>query len=181
MTHKVAVIPARGASARIQRKNIRVFHGKPIMVYSIEAAKASELFKHIIVSTDDEEIFAIAKAHGAEAQLRPAHLCGEPDVGTQEVARYVLKTIDCDSACVIYPCAPLLTAEDLRYGYSWLSEAYPFAYIHGWYYFGQRKAFMDRVPLERGMPVEPPDRAIDIDVESDWLRAERMYAESACA
>ncbi|HPM13769.1 MAG TPA: pseudaminic acid cytidylyltransferase, partial [Bacteroidales bacterium] len=61
----IAIIPARGGSKRIPRKNIKPFHGKPIIAYSIEAALQSGLFTEVMVSTDDEEIAAIAKEHGA--------------------------------------------------------------------------------------------------------------------
>lgn len=62
----IALIPARGGSKRIPRKNIKPFAGKPILAHSILAAKASGLFEHVIVSTDDEEIASIAKEWGAE-------------------------------------------------------------------------------------------------------------------
>lgn len=82
---KVAVIPARGGSKRVLRKNIKDFCGKPMIAWSIEAAKASELFDHIIVSTDDTEIISIARQWGAEAPfIRPADLSNDY-VGTTEV------------------------------------------------------------------------------------------------
>ena len=62
---RLAVIPARGGSKRIPRKNIKAFHGKPIMAYSIEAARNSGLFDEVMVSTDDEEIALIAERYGA--------------------------------------------------------------------------------------------------------------------
>lgn len=71
----LAIIPARGGSKRIPRKNIRDFCGKPMIAWSIEAARASGLFEHIVVSTDDDEIAEVARAHGAEVPFRrPAEL-----------------------------------------------------------------------------------------------------------
>ena len=62
----IAIIPARGGSKRIPRKNIKSFHGKPLIAYSIEAAQKSDCFERIIVSTDDHEIAEVAKSYGAE-------------------------------------------------------------------------------------------------------------------
>ena len=74
----VAVIPARGGSKRIPKKNIRLFHGQPIIWWSIRVALASECFSRIIVSTDDNEIAEIAENAGAEAPFRrPKHLAGD--------------------------------------------------------------------------------------------------------
>ena len=72
---KIAVIPARGGSKRIPRKNIRNFCGKPIMAYSILAALESEIFDHVIVSTDDNEIASVAREWGAEVPfMRPVEI-----------------------------------------------------------------------------------------------------------
>ena len=70
----VAVIPARGGSKRVLRKNIRDFHGRPMLSWSIEAALASKCFGQVIVSTDDEEIMKIGEEYGAELIERPAYL-----------------------------------------------------------------------------------------------------------
>ena len=75
---RLAVIPARGGSKRIPRKNIKAFCGKPMIAYAIEAAKASDLFEHILVSSDDAEIQTIAAALGAEIPFtRPAELAND--------------------------------------------------------------------------------------------------------
>ena len=71
----IAIIPARGGSKRIPRKNVKDFYGKPMIAWSIEAAKASGCFDKIIVSTDDQEIADIARQFGAEIPfMRPAEL-----------------------------------------------------------------------------------------------------------
>ena len=86
----VAVIPARGGSKRIVRKNIRLFAGKPIIAYSIKAARDCGLFDRIIVSTDDDEIASVAREHGAEAPfVRPAEL-SDDHTGTNAVTAHAL-------------------------------------------------------------------------------------------
>ena len=81
----IAIIPARGGSKRIPRKNVKEFCGKPMIAWSIEAAKESKLFDHIIVSTDDNEIAEVAKRFGASVPfMRPAELSND-HAGTTEV------------------------------------------------------------------------------------------------
>ncbi len=112
---KIAVIPARGGSKRIPRKNIRTFHGRPMIVYAIKTAEESRLFDRIIVSTDDLEIEEVSLRCGAEVLKRPKLLSGDY-VTTAAVLEHALKKISCDLACCIYPCTPFLTAEDLEIG-----------------------------------------------------------------
>jgi len=122
MTGAIAVIPARGGSKRIPRKNIRDFLGKPILAYSIEAAKRSALFSQVIVSTDDEEIAEIARHFGAETPFpRPAELAND-HVGTNPVVRHVLLSLRAlgqrpEIACCIYATAPFVTADFLVEGH----------------------------------------------------------------
>ena len=117
----VAIIPARGRSKRIPRKNIKPFCGKPIISYPIEAAIASELFNKVIVSTDDKEITETAKKYGAEVPfIRPSELADDY-TGTDEVLLHSLSHIldDLDSfnyACCIYPATPLLKVSLLSEG-----------------------------------------------------------------
>lgn len=118
---KIAVIPARGGSKRIPRKNIKDFCGKPIIAWSIEAAKASGLFEHIIVSTDDAEIAAVATHYGAEVPfLRPAEL-SDDYVGTTAVVGHAThwslsQGWVVSGVCCIYATAPFVQAEDLKVG-----------------------------------------------------------------
>jgi len=75
MARAVAIIPARGGSVRIPRKNIKLFYGKPLIAYSIQTALESGLFEKVVVSTDDEKIAAVAQSYGAEVPfLRPKEL-----------------------------------------------------------------------------------------------------------
>jgi pseudaminic acid cytidylyltransferase len=118
MKVKVAIIPARGGSKRIPRKNIRKFNGKPIIAWSIIAAQESKLFDYIIVSTDDDEIKIIAEKYGAVVPfLRPINIAGD-HTPTAPVMAHAVKEIDrlyqeVEYACCIYPCSPSLLASDL--------------------------------------------------------------------
>ena len=123
----VAVIPARGGSKRIPRKNIKFFLGKPIIAYSIAAARESNLFDRVLVSTDDIEITEVAEHYGAEVPFsRPAELAGDY-TGTDEVFVHALEwLIDNDKtydyACCVYPTAPLLKVNYLQKGLELLKE-----------------------------------------------------------
>jgi len=85
----LCIIPARGGSKRIPKKNIKEFCGKPLIAYSIEVAKKSNLFDKIVVSTDSKEIAEVAKKYGAEVQMRPDELANDY-VGLDKVIEYVL-------------------------------------------------------------------------------------------
>ncbi len=117
----IAIIPARGGSKRIPRKNIKDFHGKPIIAYSIETAKQSGCFDRIIVSTDDKEIAAVAETYGAEVPfIRPAKI-SDDHATTMDVIQHSIKYFTEQSykpalVCCIYPTAPFLLPEHLRQG-----------------------------------------------------------------
>ena len=116
---KIAIIPARGGSKRIPRKNIRQFAGLPMIAHSINCAKASGVFERIVVSTDDEEIAAIAREHGAEVPfLRPAAL-SDDYAGTTEVIAHAITALQDGGAhpaavCCLYATAPFARPEDIR-------------------------------------------------------------------
>ncbi|MDD2467321.1 MAG: pseudaminic acid cytidylyltransferase [Desulfobulbus sp.] len=118
----VAIIPARGGSKRIPRKNIRQFAGKPIIAYSILAAAKTGLFDRIIVSTDDEEIAEVAKSFGAEIPfLRPKSLADD-FTGTNAVVKHAIQWFmeqgePVEYACCIYATAPFVEARYLQEGY----------------------------------------------------------------
>lgn len=117
----LCVIPARGGSKRIPRKNIRDFAGKPMIAWSIETALASNCFKRVIVSTDDEDIAAVAEAYGAEAPFRrPDELAGD-HIGTVPVVAHAIEWLydqgeRHEAVCCIYATAPFVQIEDLRAG-----------------------------------------------------------------
>jgi N-acylneuraminate cytidylyltransferase len=124
---KIAVIPARGGSKRIPRKNIKDFCGKPMIAWSIEAAKASGLFDRIIVSTDDAEIAEVAKQWGAEVPfMRPDELSSDY-AGTTEVIAHATQWaldqgLDVDAVCCIYATAPFVQTDDLKRGWKALAS-----------------------------------------------------------
>ena len=124
---RVAIIPARGGSKRIPRKNVKAFCGKPMIAWSIEAAKASGCFDQIIVSTDDEEIANVARGWGAAAPfMRPAEL-SDDFAGTMPVMRHAVEWLnqndaEVEYACCIYATAPFVSAEDLKQGFQLIKD-----------------------------------------------------------
>jgi pseudaminic acid cytidylyltransferase len=124
----IAIIPARGGSKRIPRKNIKEFCGKPMIAYAITAAKESGLFEHIVVSTDDEEIAKIARIWGAETPfVRPTELAddftGTNDVVAHGIEYFLQQRIQVKQVCCIYATAPFVTAENLRKGFELLKRS----------------------------------------------------------
>lgn len=111
----ICIIPARGGSKRIPRKNLKDFLGKPIIAYSIENAKKSKIFSKIYVSSDDEEILQMAKELGVLPLKRPKSLSGD-FVGTREVIIHCIKGLNLKEewVCCLYATAPLLKAARLQ-------------------------------------------------------------------
>lgn len=106
----IAIIPARGGSKRIPRKNIKNFHGKPLIAYSIEAARKSNCFDRIIVSTDDLEIAEIAKSYGAEVPfLRPEEIADD-FATTLDVMKHAVSWCQENEMCVVNVCCIYATA-----------------------------------------------------------------------
>jgi len=123
----VAIIPARGGSKRIPRKNLKPFDGVPMIVRSIKTALDSGLFAQVVVSTDDEEIADLARANGAQVPfMRPATLADD-FTGTAAVIVHALEELhrqgcDFDFACCIYATAPLLQTRFLQQGLQQLEQ-----------------------------------------------------------
>lgn len=122
----ICLIPARGGSKRIPRKNIIDFHGKPLIAYTIEAAVKSGLFgEHIYVSSDSEEILQVAASYGAKAIRRPADISG--DEATLESATiHLLNEVSSDNfenLCLMMANCPLRTAEDVAGSYKQFVES----------------------------------------------------------
>lgn len=196
----VAIIPARGGSQRIPRKNIRPFFGKPIIAYSIEVAGAasnqdgSALFSDVWVSTDDEEIAAVARTYGARVVARSQGV-ERDEVGTQMVMVDALAGIQKmtgtlpDAACCIYATCPMLTNADLERGalalYGWRCKyamavsCCPSLRDAGYFYWGHTQHFMNMDPLVSAatavVPI-PCERWADINTEDDWIDAGVKYA-----
>lgn len=121
----IAIIPARGGSKRIPRKNIKAFLGKPIIAYSIEAALNSGLFDEVMVSTEDYEIADVAKQYGANvpfmrSQENADDYTGPGDVVYEVIQNYKNMNTEFDIGCCIYPTAPLLRPKRLEEGFNLL-------------------------------------------------------------
>jgi N-acylneuraminate cytidylyltransferase len=119
----VAIIPARGGSKRIPRKNLKPFDGVPMIVRSIRTALDCGLFDQVVVSTDDQEIADVARAHGAQVPfVRPVELADD-FTGTAAVIVHALSQLPIfDYVCCIYATAPLLQAKYLRQGHELLVQ-----------------------------------------------------------
>lgn len=114
---RLALIPARGGSKRIPRKNVKPFAGRPMLAYAIAAAQAAGVFDRIVVSTDDDEIADVARACGAEVPFRRPAALADDHAGTVPVVAHALDVLnwpDGQAVCCIYPGVPLLKASDLR-------------------------------------------------------------------
>ena len=124
----LCIIPARGGSKRIPHKNIKEFLGKPIIAYSIEAALKSGLFNEVMVSTDDEQIAAIAKQYGASVPFMRSAETANDFATTRDVLNEVLNEYRkrgqvFEGMCCIYATAPLIAAEDLQAAHELLSSS----------------------------------------------------------
>jgi pseudaminic acid cytidylyltransferase len=131
----VAVIPARGGSKRIPRKNIKEFCGRPMIAWSVEIARSSGLFDHVLLSTEDSEIADVARQYGAEVLFtRPAELADD-HAGTTEVVGHATRWVvekgwPVTAVCCLYATAPLVQKDDLRRGLTMLESgdwAYAFS------------------------------------------------------
>lgn len=125
---RIAIIPARGGSKRIPRKNIKIFCGKPMIAWSIEAALRSNCFDRVIVSTDDTEIAQIARDYGAQVPfIRPATLADDR-TGTSPVVAHAIQWLEqqdelVEHVCCIYATAPFLDEVDLQNGWNQLRDS----------------------------------------------------------
>lgn len=125
---RLAVIPARGGSKRIPRKNIKAFHGKPMISYAIAAAIASDSFDLVLVSTDDEEIAQIAREYGAAVPfMRPPELADD-HTGTIPVIAHAIDWVNrnvgiVEFTCCLYATAPFVQAADLKRGLQLLQSS----------------------------------------------------------
>lgn len=153
---RLAVIPARGGSKRIPRKNVRPFHGKPIIAYSIETALDSGLFDRVIVSTDDDEIAAVAQGYGAETPFRRPAVLSDDHAGTNAVARHAVGWFGqagqlVDEVCCLYATAPFVTPHDLRAARALLGKDLDFVFAATRFRFPVQRALVRNA---RGL-VEP--------------------------
>jgi N-acylneuraminate cytidylyltransferase len=178
---RLAVIPARGGSKRIPRKNIKVFCGLPMIAWSIRAAIQSQCFDRIIVSTDDAEIAQIAKAHGAEVPfIRPENLADDYTSTIPVIAHAIdwqsKNGFSATEVCCIYATAPFIQANDLRRGLETLRSldvSYAFA-VTSYAYPIQRAL---RISAGQRIEMFHPDHlsSRSQDLEEAWHDAGQFY------
>jgi len=123
----IAIIPARGGSKRIPKKNIKLFLGKPAVAYAIEAALHTKLFDEVMVSTDDAEIAEIARQYGAKVPFLRSEVTSNDFATTADVLLEVLESYkklgkDFNYVCCIYPTAVFVTAEKLQTAFNLLIQ-----------------------------------------------------------
>ena len=125
--NNICIIPARGGSKRIPRKNIKDFLGKPIIAYSIETALESGLFDEVMVSTDDEEIAEVAQKYGAKVPFMRSKKSADDFATTYDVIEETIKKYSSEGknfefTCCLYPCAPFVKKEDLSKAFELLKH-----------------------------------------------------------
>jgi pseudaminic acid cytidylyltransferase len=178
---KLAVIPARGGSKRIPRKNIKPFCGKPMIAWSIEAALQSACFDQVIVSTDDAEIAEVARRHGAAVPfIRPAELADD-HTGTIPVIRHAIEWANADGepverACCLYATAPFVTADDIRRGLAILTDTgCDYAFSVTSYAFPIQRAI--RITAQQRVEMFHPEQfnTRSQDLEEAWHDAGQFY------
>lgn len=178
---RLAIIPARGGSKRIPRKNIRLFGGQPIISWSISAALQSGCFDRIIVSTDDPEISEIAKAYGAEVPfVRPPEL-SDDYIGTIPVIAHAIAWQNANGelvteACCIYATAPFIRAEDLQCGWRAIQEyGVKYAFSVTSYPFPIQRAL--KITTTKRVAMFQPEHFItrSQDLEEAWHDAAQFY------
>lgn len=195
----VAVIPARGGSKRIPRKNIRSFAGKPMIAWPIEAALQSCCFDQVIVSTDDAEIADIARASGAKVPFMRPETLSDDHTGTTPVIRnaiewFVAQGIVPEQVCCIYATAPFVRPEDIRKGLEVLnSEGCEFAFSVTSYAFPIQRALRltEQGRVEMFQPEHFNTRSQDLEEayhdagqfywgqSSAWLAGKPIFSPSA--
>jgi N-acylneuraminate cytidylyltransferase len=178
---RIAVIPARGGSKRIPRKNIKPFCGQPMIAWTIQAAQESGCFDRIIVSTDDEEIAAVSQSFGAEIPfIRPANLSndytGTVPVMSHAVQWHLDNGVEPSEVCCVYATAPFVQGVDLERGLSVLQETESeYAFSVTSYSFPIQRAI--RITQESRIEMFYPEHlnTRSQDLEEAWHDAGQFY------
>ena len=193
---KLAVIPARGGSKRIPRKNIKNFSGKPMIAWSIDAAISSGLFDEIIVSTDDDEIAETALQCGAKVPfIRPKEIADDYTGTTPVIAHATQWAInqgyELEAVCCIYATAPFIQIDDLKYGWDILhSGNWDYSFTATEYAAPIFRSFKQRSEggVEMFFPEEFDSRSQDLPIAfhdagqfywgrpSSWLEEKRIFS-----
>lgn len=164
----LAIITARGGSKRIPGKNIKEFCGKPILLFSIEAAINSKLFDEVMVSTDDERIAELAKEAGATVPFMRSNEASNDYASTDDVIREVLNAYGeqgeyFDTFCCIYPTAPFITPERLSEAMELLNETDSVMPVVAFSYPVQRAVVIEDGELKRKWPEYANSRSQDLE------------------
>ncbi|MEP3562685.1 MAG: pseudaminic acid cytidylyltransferase [Marinobacter sp.] len=168
---RLAIIPARGGSKRIPRKNIKEFCGKPMIAWSIEAARESGCFDHIIVSTDDPEIAAVAEEYGAKVPFtRPPELADD-HTATRPVINHAIQEVSRlwgmpEYVCCLYATSPFMLAEDLKQAFTKLRDSNAdFVFSAGRFPYPIKRGFRvnDAGRVERLWPEHRYTRSQDLE------------------
>ncbi|WP_333473610.1 pseudaminic acid cytidylyltransferase [Limnohabitans radicicola] len=181
------MIPARGGSKRIPRKNIKHFAGKPMIAWSIEAALQSGCFDRVLVSTDDKEIADIAQFFGAEVPfVRPPELSDDQTGTTPVMAHAILwqgeNGVPAVDVCCIYATAPFIQSQDIQSGLAQLhSSGADYAFSVTSYAFPIQRAI--RITSEQRVEMFQPDHfhTRSQDLEEAWHDAGQFYWGKAAA
>lgn len=177
----IAIIPARGGSKRIPRKNVKHFCGKPMIARSIEAAHLAGCFDRVIVSTDDSEIADVARSFGAEVPfIRPSEL-SDDHTGTSPVVAHAIQWLAeqggaANFVCCIYATAPFVQAEDIVKGLRLIeSEDIQFAFSVTSYAFPIQRAI--RLTKDNRIEMYSPEnfQVRSQDLEEAWHDAGQFY------
>lgn len=194
---RIAVIPARGGSKRIPRKNVKAFAGLPMIAHSLRAAQEAQAFDRIFVSSEDDEILAVGAAYGGEPLQRPAELAGD-HVATIPVVRHAVAWAEAqgwelEGVCCIYATAPFVQADDLRRGWDALHDqqmdfafaatTFPYPVFRGLLHEGQgvRMIFPEHFPTRsQDLPEAIHDAGqFYWGTPRAWKEAERLFTERA--
>lgn len=162
----LCIIPARGGSKRIPRKNIKDFLGKPIIAYSIEVALKSGLFDEVMVSTDDEEIAEVSIRFGAKVPFMRSNENSNDIATTYEVIEEVIQSYKgrgFDNACCIYPCAPFISIEKLKEAFQKLEH---FDTVFPIVQYG--------FPIQRALIKDETDKIAFIQPEFELIRSQDL-------
>lgn len=168
---KLCVIPARGGSKRIPRKNIREFCGKPMIAWSIAAARDSHCFDRILVSTDDAGIADLARAYGAEAPfVRPPDLSNDQATTVPVIAHAIgwqaTHGSAADWVCCLYATAPFVQAEDLRAGLHLLQAEVALDYVFTCAHYP--------APIQRALTLNTLGRVVMFNPEHELTRSQDL-------
>ena len=173
----LCVIPARGGSKRIPRKNVREFCGRPMIAWSISAALESRCFDRVIVSTDDEEIAEVARAAGAETPfMRSGALADDYTPTRPVVADAIAQLGETDFVCCLYATAPFVLGEDLACGHRSVAEenvTYAFSVVEFGFPIQRALRMRENNAVEAMNPEHSETRSQDL--EPAWHDAGQFY------